>query len=57
MVSSPGAPPLRDEHDYPKLPAKLQPLCLLNLSDELRPEVQKTLKGFVEAGILSDWRQ
>jgi len=43
--------PLRDHNDVPRLPADLSPLCLLSFSDELRPEVQKTLKGFVDAGI------
>ena len=42
---------LRDQTDEPRLPADLIPLCLLNFSDELRPEVQKTLQGFAEAGI------
>ncbi len=43
--------PLHDEADEPRLPAGLVPLCLLNFSDELRPEVRKTLQGFAEAGI------
>ena len=47
----PQALTLRDGDDDPQLPADLQPLCLLNFSDELRPKVQETLKGFVDAGI------
>jgi cation-transporting ATPase E len=48
---SPKELSLRDQDDQPKLPAGLRPLCLLNLSDELRPKVQETLKGFVDAGV------
>jgi cation-transporting ATPase E len=47
----PGVPSLRDRDDEPRLPRDLKPLCLLNFSDELRPAVQETLKGFVDAGI------
>ena len=47
----PGSLRLRDSEDQPRLPQNLRPLCLLNFSDELRPEVQETLKGFVDAGI------
>lgn len=47
----PGAAKLRDSDDHPHLPEELEPLCLLNFSDELRPEVQETLEGFVAAGI------
>jgi cation-transporting ATPase E len=47
----PQALTLRDRDDQPRLPKDLQPLCLLNFSDELRPKVQETLKGFVDAGI------
>jgi cation-transporting ATPase E len=42
---------LRDQDDEPRLPRDLMPLCLLGFSDELRPQVQETLKGFVDAGI------
>jgi len=42
---------LHDEDDEPQLPDGLTPLCLLNFSDELRPDVQDTLRGFIEAGI------
>jgi cation-transporting ATPase E len=47
----PGSQRLRDSDDQPRLPQNLSPLCLLNFSDELRPEVQETLKGFVDLGI------
>ncbi|MGD8806835.1 MAG: HAD-IC family P-type ATPase, partial [Chloroflexota bacterium] len=42
---------LHDRDDEPQLPDDLTPLCLLNFSDELRPQVQDTLRGFAEAGI------
>lgn len=42
---------LHDQDDEPQLPDDLTPLCLLNFSDELRPQVQDTLRGFAEAGI------
>jgi len=48
---SPTALSLRDRDDQPRLPEGLRPLCLLNLSDELRPKVRETLKGFVDAGV------
>lgn len=41
---------LPDADDNPELPP-LQPLGLISFSDELRPEADKTLKGFAEAGI------
>jgi cation-transporting ATPase E len=43
--------PLHDGDDEPQLPESLEPLCLLSFSDELRPQVQDTLRGFAEAGI------
>jgi cation-transporting ATPase E len=42
---------LRDRNNQPSLPKDLKPLCLLNFSDELRPKVQETLKGFNDADI------
>jgi len=50
----PDIVPLQDAHSVriePQLPPDLIPLGLLSFSDELRPEVQATLKGFAEAGI------
>jgi cation-transporting ATPase E len=37
--------------DAPTLPAGLQPLGVLAFSDELRPEIRETLRGFAQAGI------
>jgi cation-transporting ATPase E len=47
----PKAVALRDRDDQPRLPKDMEPLCLLSFSDELRPKVQETLKGFIDAGI------
>jgi len=47
----PQAQMLREPDGQPRLPEDLQPVCLLNFSDELRPKVQETLQGFVDAGI------
>lgn len=47
----PQATALRDGDDQPLLPGELKALSLLGFSDELRPRVQETLRGFVEAGI------
>jgi cation-transporting ATPase E len=35
----------------PELPANLIPVCMLSLSDELRPEAQETLRHFGDLGI------
>ncbi|HEV2580440.1 MAG TPA: HAD-IC family P-type ATPase [Ktedonobacteraceae bacterium] len=43
--------PLHDSHGDPILPHALDPLGLLSLRDQLRPEAQATLSGFAEAGI------
>lgn len=51
FVFYPEMQSLYDGNDEPHLPAGLIPLCLLNFSDELRPEARETLKGFAEAGI------
>ena len=47
----PDAVTLHDASGEPRLPDGLQPLGLVSLSDELRPEVQPTLAGFAAAGI------
>jgi cation-transporting ATPase E len=50
----PDIVPLQDAQSArgePQLPSDLIPLGLLSFSDELRSEVQATLKGFAEAGI------
>ncbi|MFN2188245.1 MAG: HAD-IC family P-type ATPase, partial [Candidatus Promineifilaceae bacterium] len=46
-----AAASIHDDEGNPQLPQGLRPLCLLNLSDELRPKVRETLKGFVDAGV------
>ncbi|CAN5503113.1 HAD-IC family P-type ATPase [soil metagenome] len=43
--------PLRHGDDEPALPADLEILGLVALSDELRPGVQRTIKAFTELGI------
>lgn len=48
---SPENSPLYDEAGNPITPKNLTPLGYISLSDELRPEIQKTISGFAEAGI------
>ena len=43
--------PTRDSNDEPRLPENLAPLGVLSFSDELRHEVQETLRSFAQAGI------
>jgi cation-transporting ATPase E len=40
-----------DAEAEPQLPHDLIPVCLLSLSDELRPEAQETLRHFADLGI------
>lgn len=47
----PEISPLHDSLGQPQLPPDLRPLGVISFSDELRPEADKTLKGFAEAGI------
>lgn len=47
----PEVTPLHDSLGQPQLPPGLIPLGIISFSDELRPEADKTLKGFAEAGI------
>jgi len=51
FASHPQIESLYDGNDEPRLPVGLIPLCLLNFTDELRPEASETLQGFAEAGI------
>jgi cation-transporting ATPase E len=44
-------PGLHDSAGRPRLPSALEPLGLLCLSDELRPEARETVRRFAEAGI------
>lgn len=48
---TPEVVPLHMPGNRPALPAGLQPLGLLSLRDELRPEVQRTLAGFAGVGV------
>lgn len=43
--------PTQDEAGHPVLPAKLQPLGILQFGDELRPDARQTLAEFQQAGI------
>ncbi|MBC7815258.1 MAG: HAD-IC family P-type ATPase [Burkholderiales bacterium] len=47
----PEVTPLYDASEQPQLPENLIPLGLISFSDELRPEAEKTLKAFSDAGI------
>lgn len=47
----PEVTPLHDSLGQPQLPPGLIPLGVISFSDELRPEADKTLRGFSEAGI------
>jgi cation-transporting ATPase E len=51
FVYHPEIESLYDGNDEPQLPFGLLPLCLLNFSDELRPEACETLQNFAGAGI------
>ena len=48
---APAGAALYDGNDEPCLPAMLEPLGLVALCDELRPEVCETLAGFRASGI------
>lgn len=47
---NPEVQTIENAEDDPKLPS-LTPLGIVSFSDELRPEADKTLKGFADAGI------
>ncbi|MBI5666865.1 MAG: HAD-IC family P-type ATPase [Chloroflexi bacterium] len=51
FVHHPDVSSLHDSLGQPQLPPDLIPLGVISFSDELRPEADKTLKGFAEAGI------
>jgi cation-transporting ATPase E len=44
-------PPLQDAAGTPQLPPQLEPLGILQFSDELRPDARSTLEKFLQAGI------
>ncbi len=47
----PEVTPLLNSLDQPQLPPDLTPLGLISFSDELRPQADQTIRGFIEAGI------
>ncbi|HEX8730780.1 MAG TPA: HAD-IC family P-type ATPase [Ktedonobacterales bacterium] len=51
LAQSPEPQPLEDLGDASTLPTGLQPLGLVSLSDELRPEAREALSAFVQAGV------
>ncbi len=51
IAYAPDPSRLKDEGDAATLPANMTPLGLVSLSDELRPDVDKALKAFHEAGV------
>jgi cation-transporting ATPase E len=51
FAHDPGEAVLHETGDQLQLPSDLIPLGLLSLSDELRPEAQRTVNRFVELGI------
>src|SRR6266487_3394218 len=51
FASTPALVPLRDSNEQPTLPSDLIPFGLVILRDQLRPDAQKTLTRFTEAGI------
>jgi cation-transporting P-type ATPase E len=46
-----GTEPLNDQGDASELPAGMEPLGLVALADELRPEARETLSAFIRAGV------
>lgn len=40
-----------DTDDHPSLPGNLEPVALIAMADELRPEARDTLRKFAEAGV------
>ncbi len=51
LAHHPNAHLLHDEGDRSRLPDGMQPIGLISLSDELRPEARETLAAFLEAGV------
>ncbi len=51
FAHGPKVETLHDANDNPVLPNGLQPLGFVTFSDELRPEVEKTIREFAAAGI------
>jgi cation-transporting ATPase E len=51
VACHPDPTQLHDDGDESKLPNGLQPIGLLSLSDELRPEARQTLEAFVQSGV------
>lgn len=51
VVHHPNATLLEDRGDDSRLPMGMEPLGLISLSDELRPEARETLRAFLDAGV------
>jgi cation-transporting ATPase E len=51
VARAPWAARLEDRGDASTLPAGMEPLGLVALADELRPEARETLSAFVRAGV------
>jgi cation-transporting ATPase E len=51
IASHPDAHALQDDGDASRLPTPMQPLGLVSLSDELRPDARETLQAFIRIGV------
>jgi cation-transporting ATPase E len=51
LAHAPGVRQLEDRGDESTLPADMEPLGLIALGDELRPEARETLRAFSQAGV------
>ncbi|HRE46194.1 MAG TPA: HAD-IC family P-type ATPase [Aggregatilineales bacterium] len=51
FAHAPEAITLLDQKGLPALPPRLTPLGIVTFTDELRPHLQETLKGFAAAGV------
>ena len=51
FAHGPDPEPFREANGLPKLPPGVRPVAWLGLTDELRPNVDKALNGFRDAGI------
>ena len=48
---SPTSQTIYDAHHQPQCPRDLMPICFIKLVEQVRPEAQKTLQTFVDAGV------
>ncbi len=51
IAAHPDAYALQDDGDASRLPAPMQPMGLVSLSDELRPDARETLQAFIAIGV------